>query len=97
LEDGGDRAANVDLSETNAMSKKPDVWVTQRDDGRWQVRRENADRASSIHETQGAANDRAAEIARHAGVERITQGRDGKIRSKDSFGNDPASRRDREH
>lgn len=79
------------------MSNKKDVWVTQQDDGRWQVKREQADRASSIHETQRAADDRAAEIARREGVERITQGRDGRIRSKDSFGPDPASRRDREH
>ena len=79
------------------MSKKSDDWVTQRDDGRSQVRRERAGRASSIHDTQRDTNDRAAEIARQAGVERVTQGRDGKIHSKDSFGSDPVSRRDREH
>jgi hypothetical protein len=39
---------------------------------------------------------RAREIATREGVERITQGLDGKIRSKDSFGNE-STRKDTEH
>lgn len=77
------------------MTKK-NVWVTRRDDGDWQVIREGADRASSIHGTQGEADVRAREIAIREGVERITQGLDGKIRSKDSFGNE-SKRKDTEH
>lgn len=77
------------------MTKK-NVWVTRRDDGDWQVIREGADRASSIHGTQSEADVRAREIAIRNGVERITQGLDGKIRSKDSFGNE-SKRKDSEH
>lgn len=77
------------------MTKK-NVWVTRRDDGAWQVIREGADRASSIHGTQADADARAREIATREGVERITQGLDGKIRSKDSFGNE-SMRKDTEH
>jgi len=78
------------------MGKK-DYHVTQRDDGKWQVKREGADRSASVHDTQRQADKRAGELAKETGGERVTHGRDGKIRSKDSFGNDPSSRRDREH
>lgn len=77
------------------MGKK-NVWVTRRDDGQWQVIREGADRASSVHDTQRDADARAREIAIRDGVERITQGRDGKIRSKDSYGNE-SKVKDTEH
>ncbi len=55
---------------------------------------------SSRHDTQGAADQRAAEILRNVGGgERVTQGRDGKIRSKDTIApaHDPFPPRDREH
>jgi hypothetical protein len=71
-----------------------------RDGDRWVVRRPGARRASSSHDTQAEANARAAEMLRRAGGgERITHGRDGKIRSKDTIapGHDPFPPRDREH
>jgi len=77
------------------MTKK-DVWVTPRDDGKWQVIREGATRASSVHDTQKEADARGREIASREGVERITQGRDGRIRSKDSYGNESRAK-DKEH
>lgn len=64
------------------------VWVTRRDDGQWQVIRESTERATSVHDTRWEADARAREIATRDGAERITQGRDGKIRSKDSYGNE---------
>lgn len=76
---------------------KNDYHVTRRDDGKWQVKRQGAERSSSIHDTQRQADQRAAELARESGGERITHNREGKIRSKDSYGNDPRSRRDTEH
>ncbi len=51
----------------------------------------------STHQTQRNADARAATVARKDGVDRVTHGRDGKFRSKDSFGNDPNPTRDREH
>jgi hypothetical protein len=74
-----------------------DYWVTKRDDGRWQVKREGADRASSVHKTQGGAAKEGKHLATTAKVDLVVTGEDGKIRSKDSYGNDPASRKDREH
>jgi hypothetical protein len=66
----------------------------------WVVRKPGADRASSRHGTQREADQRAAEILRNAGGgERVTQGRDGLIRSKDTIppGRDPNPPKDREH
>jgi len=64
------------------------VWVTRQGEG-WAVRREGAGRASSRHETQREALDAARQTARSEGVELIWQGRDSKIKGRDSYGNDP--------
>lgn len=71
-----------------------------RDDDDWVVKKPGAERVSSRHDTQREADQRAAEILRNAGGgERLTHGRDGKIRSKDTIapGNDPNPPRDKEH
>jgi hypothetical protein len=71
-----------------------------REGNEWVVKKPGADRASSRHATQREADQRAAEILRNAGGgERITHGRDGKIRSKDTIppARDPFPPRDREH
>lgn len=81
------------------MSKKdpsPNYWVTPTDDGQWKVQREGAERASGVFDTQREADNRARDLARSSGGERITQGRDGRIRSKDSYGNE-SKRKDTEH
>jgi len=46
-------------------------------------------RASSVHETQREAIDRAREISRNQNSELFVHGRDGRIRERDSHGNDP--------
>jgi hypothetical protein len=74
-------------------------WVV-RDGNEWVVRKPGSERVSSRHLTQREANERAAEILRNVGGgERITQGLNGQIRSKDTIppGNDPTSTKDREH
>jgi hypothetical protein len=73
-------------------------WVI-RDGGDWIVHKP-AYRASSRHPTQREADQRAAEILGNlGGGERITQGRDGKIRSKDTIppAQDPNPPRDKEY
>ena len=47
----------------------------------------------STHDTQKAGKS----IAKKTHTELVTHGMDGKIRSKDSFGNDPSSIKDKEH
>lgn len=82
------------------MSKDRDRSVSRRTDGTWQNKRADADKASSLHDTQKAAEQAAREMLRNqGGGELTTMGRDGKIRSKDTIppGNDPNPPKDKEH
>ena len=82
------------------MSKGRDRTVYQRPDGQWANKRNDADRASSLHGTQRDADRSAREMLRNQGGGEVTTiGRDGRIRSKDTIapGNDPFPPRDREH
>lgn len=66
----------------------------------WVVKKPGASRASSRHDTQREADQRAAEILGNVGGgERVTHGRDGRIRSKDTIApaRDPIPPRDKEH
>ncbi|MCL4740968.1 MAG: DUF2188 domain-containing protein [Phycisphaerales bacterium] len=82
------------------MSKPQDRTVFQRPDGNWVNKRNDADKASSVHDTQAAANAAAREMLRNqGGGELTTMGRGHRIVSKDTIapGNDPNPPRDREH
>lgn len=82
------------------MSKPQDRTVFRRDDGAWENKRNDADRASSVHQTQREAEEAAKRMLQNqGGGELTTMGRDGKIRSKDTIapGNDPCPPRDKEH
>lgn len=57
--------------------------------GKWSVRRAGSDRATSVHSTQREAIDEARKIAKNQGTELYIHGRDGRIRERDSYGNDP--------
>ncbi|ACL64477.1 conserved hypothetical protein [Anaeromyxobacter dehalogenans 2CP-1] len=76
------------------MAKK-DVWVTgNRSDG-YKVRSEGAGRAASVHPTQREAIDAARDKAQARKSELIVQDQHGRIRQKDSFGNDPRAPKDK--
>lgn len=62
--------------------------AVRRDDG-WAIRGEGNSRETSTHQTQREAIDAAREIAKNQGSELLIHGRDGRIRERDSFGNDP--------
>ena len=82
------------------MSKDRDRTVYKRDDGKWVNKRNDAGKASGVHDTQKEANDAARGMLKNqGGGELTTKGRDGKIRSKDTIppGNDPLPPRDKEH
>jgi hypothetical protein len=76
------------------MTKKSDVWVSPR--GKNWVAQQDGETLSK-HRTQGAAIDAAKTEARRDRVDVVVQREDGRIRSKDSFGNDPNPPRDTEH
>lgn len=58
-------------------------------DGKWSVRKAGSDRATQTFETQGEAINAARKIARNQETELYIHGRDGRIRSRDSYGKDP--------
>lgn len=55
----------------------------------WAVRGAGNSRATSVHETQAEAIGAARDIARNQQSELLIHGRNGQIRERDSFGNDP--------
>jgi hypothetical protein len=74
--------------------------VYKREDGNWANKRNDASRASSVHDTQQEAIDAARGMLEHqGGGELTTKGVDGRIRSKDTIapGNDPFPPRDSEN
>jgi hypothetical protein len=76
------------------MARKPGPVVVTRGDGCWPVKQDG--QTLSVHRTQHAAKQAARREALKDGVERLTQGRDHKWVSKDSFGNE-SKVKDREH
>lgn len=82
------------------MSKDQDRTVYRRSDGKWVNKRNDSDRATSVHDTQSDAQNAARQnLQNQGGGELTTKGRDGKIRSKDTIkpGNDPHPPKDTEH
>ena len=57
--------------------------------GSWVVKAEGNKRATSIHSTQLEAIENARKIAIKQESEVLIHGKDGKIRERNSYGNDP--------
>jgi hypothetical protein len=74
------------------MAKPKNVHVTPRDDG-WAVMREGNQRASSVHPTQKEAEKVGRQAARKDQTEFFLHNRQGAIRQRDSYGNDPKTSR----
>ena len=74
--------------------RNSDVHISKDGNG-WKTTQDG--QKQSHHRTQEAAIERGTQIAKQDRVDVVTHGRDGKIRSKDSYGNDPRSIHDREH
>ena len=82
------------------MSKGRDRTISRRPDGRWANKRNDADRASSVHRTQADAMNAARQmLGRQGGGELTVKAVSGRIRSKDTIapGNDPLPPRDTEN
>ena len=63
----------------------------------WAVKGEGNDRATSVHDTQKDAIDSARDTARRQKSEVVIHRPDGRIRDKDSYGNDPCPPKDKKH
>ena len=82
------------------MSKDRDRTIYRRPDGSWANERNDANRASSLHDTQKEAMQTARRMLQNqGGGELTTKGVDGRIRSKDTIppGRDPNPPKDKEH
>ena len=77
------------------MAKK-NQWVTVHPKG-WAIKGEGNTKVTKITKTQKEAIDIARDIAKNQKSELIIQNTEGKIRSKDSYGNDPCPPKDKEH
>ena len=78
---------------------KNDRYVVKHEEG-WAVKKAGAEKASSIHNTQKAAETRAKEIVENLGGGEVRiQGKSGQFRDSDTTrgGNDPNTPRDRRH
>jgi hypothetical protein len=58
-------------------------------DGTWAIKGAGSTKATKVFPTQKAAIDAGRTIARRHGAELLIHGRDGRIREKHSYGNDP--------
>ena len=57
--------------------------------GKWAIRRSGSDKATKIFDTQKEAIVQGRRIARNQGTELYIHDRDGRIRDRDSYGQDP--------
>jgi len=71
--------------------------VVQTGEGKWGVRGEGNSRITKKTDTQGKAIDIAKEIAKNQQSEVVIHRPDGRIRDKDSYGNDSCPPKDTKH
>ena len=68
--------------------KKKNVHIVP-DSGQWAIKREDSKKASELFKEQEKAIKRGRDIAKQDKVELFIHGRDGQIKERDSYGNDP--------
>ncbi|WP_437193941.1 DUF2188 domain-containing protein [Planctomicrobium sp. SH527] len=77
------------------MTKK-DYHVVPQAEG-WALKREDAQRASSLHPTQADAIAAGKQLAKQEKTELVIHRPNGQIRDSDSYGNDPNPPKDKKH
>jgi uncharacterized protein YdaT len=77
------------------MTKK-DIHVVPHSEG-WATKKEGAQRAGVVVDTQREAIERAREQAKRENVEVVIHRKDGKVRDSDSYGRDPNPPKDKKH
>lgn len=73
------------------------VHVTKHSSGGWQVKGAGNQKATKVTDTQKEAIKAAIPIAKNNKSEVVIHGTDGKIRDKDSYGNDPVPPNDKKN
>ena len=67
---------------------KPTQHVVRHSEG-WAVKRGGGERATKVFATQAEAIDYGRNVSRNQGAEFFIHGRNGRIRERNSYGNDP--------
>lgn len=70
------------------MSKKSQH-IVKNPNGGWAVKKGGSSKATKVHNTQQDAIEHGRSIAKNQKAELYIHGNDGKIREKNSYGNDP--------
>ncbi|MXW41854.1 MAG: DUF2188 domain-containing protein [Acidimicrobiia bacterium] len=70
------------------MSKNPPVHTVPHNDG-WANRREGSDRINRVYSTKKEAQQAGRAIAQRESTEHLIHNKDGKIKKRNSYGNDP--------
>jgi len=79
-------------------AKKPAVHVVpDKKTRKWPVKRAGSKKPVKTFDTQQEAEKFGRVLAKKEKTEFVLHGRDGRIREKDSYGNDPYPPRDKEH
>ncbi len=78
------------------MGKK-NQHVVPTSDGNWGVRGEGNSKLTRITSTQSEAISVAQDIAKNQSTEVVIHRKDGTIRDRDSYGNDPCPPKDKKH
>jgi hypothetical protein len=76
------------------MANRNNVHVVQRANG-WGAVREGGQRATRVFGTQAQAIQAGRQMARQGKGELLIHSQDGRIRARDSYGNDPCPPKDR--
>jgi hypothetical protein len=76
------------LFKFNILIMKKTQHVVKHPDG-WAVKKGGSSRATKVFPTQADAIDYGRDVARNQQAEFLIHGRNGRIRAKDSYGNDP--------
>jgi hypothetical protein len=80
------------------MAKRKEIHVvSNKDKGGWDVKKNNAERASKHFDNKEDAMQWSKEKAKKDGAELIPHKRDGKIQNPNSYGNDPNPPKDKKH
>ena len=77
------------------MAAKKDVHTVPNPSGSGWINKVGGKPTGTVHRTQEAAKDRGRSIARQEQSEHSVHGRDGRIREKNSYGNDPNPPKDK--
>lgn len=78
------------------MNSKRDIHVVPHGNA-WATKKEGAQRASNVVDTQKAAIAKARDQAVREKVEVVIHRKDGTVRDSDSYGNDPMPPKDRKY